>query len=207
MEFTSQICTTKEQSERLLALGLNTETADMGLIGNIPIVLATTWANADPLFDIPAWSLDRLIEMLRDSETPEDYKVDFYVGLNRYDEIIALIQSLIHIGGFNKEYLNECGTKIKYYGYFGSFEFTSLFDSIMNRLLVKNKPHDKVTLITDAMRAKHMADGEYELGGQPVFVKNGEARLAGGTLAGSVLKMNNAVKNIIKDNIRNIKDK
>ena len=107
MEFKSQICTTKEQSERLLALGLNTETADMGLIGNIPIVLATTWANADPLFDIPAWSLDRLIEMLRDSETPEDYKVDFYVGLNRYDEIIALIQSLIHIGGFNKEYLND----------------------------------------------------------------------------------------------------
>ena len=107
MEFKSQICTTKEQSERLLALGLNTETADMGLIGNIPIVLATTWANADPLFDIPAWSLDRLIEMLKDSETPEDYKVDFYVGLNRYDEIIASIQSLIHIGRFNKEYLND----------------------------------------------------------------------------------------------------
>ena len=107
MKFKSQICTTKEQSERLLTLGLNTETADMGLIGDIPIVLATTWANADPLFDIPAWSLDRLIEMLRDSETPEDYKVDFYVGLNRYDEIIALIQSLIHIGGFNKEYLND----------------------------------------------------------------------------------------------------
>jgi hypothetical protein len=107
MEFTSQICTTKEQSERLLALGLNTETSDMGLIGNIPIVLATTWANADPLFDIPAWSLDRLIEMLKDSETPEDYKVDFYVGLNRYDEIIASIQSLIHIGRFNKEYLND----------------------------------------------------------------------------------------------------
>ena len=107
MKFKSQICTTKEQSERLLALGLNTETSDMGLIGDIPIVLATTWANADTLFDIPAWSLDRLIEMLKDSDTPEDYKVDFYVGLNRYDEIISLIQSLIHIGGFNKEYLND----------------------------------------------------------------------------------------------------
>ena len=47
------------------------------------------------------------------------------------------------------------------------------------------------------MRAKHMPDGEYELGGQPVFVKNGEARLAAGNLAGSVLKMNNAVKNIM----------
>lgn len=106
MKFTSQICTTKEQSERLLVLGLNTETADMGLIGDIPIILCTTWANADPLFDTPAWSLDRLIEILKDSDTPEDYKVDFHVGLNRYDEIIALIQSLIHIDGFNKEYLN-----------------------------------------------------------------------------------------------------
>ena len=55
----------------------------------------------------PAWSLDRLIEMLKDSDTPENYKVDLHVGLNRYNEIIALIQSLIHIGMFNKEYLNQ----------------------------------------------------------------------------------------------------
>lgn len=41
-----------------------------------------------------------------------------------------------------------------------------------------------------------MPDGDYELGGQPVIVKNGEARLHNGTLAGSVLKMNNAVKNV-----------
>lgn len=64
-------------------------------------------------------------------------------------------------------------------------------------LLRKCKPQDKLTLVTDAMRAKHMPDGEWELGGQPVFVKNGEARLAAGNLAGSVLKMNNAVKNIM----------
>ena len=51
--------------------------------------------------------MDRLIEILKDTNTPEDYKVDFHVGLNRYDEIIALIQSLIHIGMFNKEYLNN----------------------------------------------------------------------------------------------------
>ncbi len=66
------------------------------------------------------------------------------------------------------------------------------------RLLYKNKPHNKFTLITDAMRAKHMPDGDYELGGQPVIVKNGEARLHDGTLAGSVLKMNLAVKNVMK---------
>ena len=66
------------------------------------------------------------------------------------------------------------------------------------KLLVKNKPKNKITLITDAMRAKGMPDGESELGGQKVFVKNGEARLADGTLAGSVLKMNVAVKNMVQ---------
>jgi len=66
------------------------------------------------------------------------------------------------------------------------------------KLLYKNKPHTKFTLITDAMRAKHMPDGMYELGGQDVIVKNNEARLKNGTLAGSVLKMNHAVRNIMK---------
>lgn len=66
------------------------------------------------------------------------------------------------------------------------------------KIFVKNKPHDKFTLITDAMRAKGMPDGLSELGGQQVFVKNGEARLSDGTLAGSVLKMNVAVKNLVE---------
>ena len=66
------------------------------------------------------------------------------------------------------------------------------------RLLVKNKPLDKLTLITDAMRAKGIADGESELGGQVVIVKNGEARLTDGTLAGSVLRMNRAIENMVK---------
>ena len=66
------------------------------------------------------------------------------------------------------------------------------------RLLVKNKPHDKISLITDAMRAKGLPDGESELGGQKVFVKDGEARLADGTLAGSVLRMNRAVQNMVE---------
>lgn len=65
------------------------------------------------------------------------------------------------------------------------------------KLLVKNKPADKLTLITDAMRAKGIPDGVSELGGQTVYVKNGEARLADGTLAGSVLKMNRAVQNMV----------
>lgn len=66
------------------------------------------------------------------------------------------------------------------------------------RLLKKNKPQDKFVLITDSIRAKYMPDGEYpEPGGQVMFVKNGEARLEDGTLAGSVLKMNDAVKNVM----------
>ena len=65
------------------------------------------------------------------------------------------------------------------------------------KLVIKNKPHNKFTLITDAMRAKGMPDGLSELGGQTVIVKNGEARLENGALAGSVLKMNDAVKNVV----------
>lgn len=66
------------------------------------------------------------------------------------------------------------------------------------KLLVKNKTADKLTLITDAMRAKGIPDGVSELGGQTVYVKNGEARLADGTLAGSVLRMNRALQNVVE---------
>jgi len=66
------------------------------------------------------------------------------------------------------------------------------------KILVKNKPKDKLILITDSMRAKHLPDGESELGGQKVIVKDGQARLLDGTLAGSVLKMNVAVKNMVE---------
>lgn len=66
------------------------------------------------------------------------------------------------------------------------------------KLLVKCKPTQNLTLITDAMRAKGLPDGVSELGGQTVYVKNGEARLADGTLAGSVLKMNRAIGNLVE---------
>ncbi|MDE6504262.1 MAG: N-acetylglucosamine-6-phosphate deacetylase [Clostridia bacterium] len=66
------------------------------------------------------------------------------------------------------------------------------------KLLLKNKPKDKVVLITDAMRAKGLSDGVSELGGQTVYVKDGQARLKNGSLAGSVLKMNTAVKNLVE---------
>ncbi|MDQ0061211.1 N-acetylglucosamine-6-phosphate deacetylase [Paenibacillus harenae] len=58
------------------------------------------------------------------------------------------------------------------------------------RLLVAAKPADKVILITDAMSAAGMPDGQYELGALPVIVKDGVARLAEGkALAGSSLTM------------------
>lgn len=67
------------------------------------------------------------------------------------------------------------------------------------KLLQKNKPKDKLVLITDSLRAKYMADGVYEEnGGQLITVKNGEARLDDGTLAGSVLGMNAAVRNLMR---------
>ncbi|MBR2311838.1 MAG: N-acetylglucosamine-6-phosphate deacetylase [Clostridia bacterium] len=56
---------------------------------------------------------------------------------------------------------------------------------------------DKMILITDCTRAGGMPDGEYDLGGQPIFLKGIECRLADGTIAGSVLKLNAAVKNVL----------
>lgn len=64
------------------------------------------------------------------------------------------------------------------------------------KLLYKCKGKDGIILITDAMRAKHMPDGVYTLGGQDVYVKEGAARLIDGTLAGSTLFMNVALKNL-----------
>ena len=56
---------------------------------------------------------------------------------------------------------------------------------------------DKMVLITDCTRAGGMPDGEYDLGGQPIFLKGIECRLADGTIAGSVLKLNHAVRNVL----------
>ncbi|MDZ7704351.1 MAG: N-acetylglucosamine-6-phosphate deacetylase [Trueperaceae bacterium] len=56
---------------------------------------------------------------------------------------------------------------------------------------------DRLHLVTDAIRACGLAEGETELGGQAVTVKGGAARLADGTLAGSVLTLDRALKNIL----------
>ena len=123
--FNSQICTAIKQSERLLALGLNKETADMWyphFAKNYPIPLVDEVLTTD---DIPAWSLNRLIEMMPFDVIPEGgfdncftliknypkgYSVEYdgfsyYHKENIYDTIIEGIEHLIKEGYFNKKYL------------------------------------------------------------------------------------------------------
>lgn len=64
--------------------------------------------------------------------------------------------------------------------------------------LLRTIKGSKLLLITDCTRAGGLVDGEYTLGGQPIFVRGIECRLADGTIAGSVLKLNGAVKNLAK---------
>lgn len=91
MNFNSQICTTKEQSERLLALGLKKETADMciNLSHESELVYSFSYSEALSLYHnygldritntdslLPAWSLHRLIEMMP-STLQNLYELDF----------------------------------------------------------------------------------------------------------------------------------
>jgi len=64
------------------------------------------------------------------------------------------------------------------------------------RATYKIKTSEKVLLVTDAMMACAMPEGKYSLGGQDVYVKDGAARLKEGSLAGSVLTLDRAVRNV-----------
>lgn len=68
----------------------------------------------------------------------------------------------------------------------------------MLELIYRNMGSERIILITDSMRAKGLADGNYELGGQAVTVRNGKATLSNGTLAGSILFMHDAAVNMRK---------
>lgn len=124
IKFNSQICTTKEQSERLLALGLRKETADTHW-WEIPF--SDEWRLSDfPAFDdddIPAWSLHRLIEMMPDlikhdemlyHQTIDVHGIEYDNRYNEacqfldgtlFDNIISCIEWLIEWGHFNEKYL------------------------------------------------------------------------------------------------------
>ena len=113
-KFNSQICTSREQSERLLALGLKKETADMSY------QYLNQWDGwfLRPIeedekithIEIPAWSLHRLIEMISE-EIQTDWESmclqdkAFTTRDNLYDNIVDCIEWLIKEGYFNKEYL------------------------------------------------------------------------------------------------------
>ena len=56
---------------------------------------------------------------------------------------------------------------------------------------------ERMILVSDALRCCSMPDGEYELGGQPVFLSGGVARLADGTLAGSATNLYDCMKNAV----------
>ncbi|GHO96760.1 N-acetylglucosamine-6-phosphate deacetylase [Reticulibacter mediterranei] len=67
------------------------------------------------------------------------------------------------------------------------------------KLLVRAKGTERVVLITDAMRAAGLSDGEYDLAGQSVTVSKGRAYLTyGNSLAGSVLTMDQGLRNLMQ---------
>ena len=55
----------------------------------------------------------------------------------------------------------------------------------------------RIVLVSDALRCCGLADGEYELGGQPVFLKNGVAKLSDGTIAGAATDLYRAMQNAV----------
>ena len=132
--FNSQVCTDKNQSERLLALGLKKETADMVLLkemvydennhctrdGDNYLIRPIDYIEGEEhRGHIPAWSLHRLLELCT-------CDIDINIFLSRrcfwinkprndpkradkeggvYDGVIDYISLLIKEGYFNKEYL------------------------------------------------------------------------------------------------------
>lgn len=128
MKFNSQPCTTKEQSKRLLALGLKAETADMMYCKTAYGEYITVKDN-DYLehLDIPTWPLDRLIEMMPSFIDIGEHNYMFSIIQGKlfsygsdiagnaflygkgsvYDFAIYTIEWLIKEGYFNKEYLED----------------------------------------------------------------------------------------------------
>lgn len=113
MNFNSQICTTKEQSERLLSLGLKRETADCILVENafkknnhliFPITdIDETLENEMSSEPIPAWSLHRLIKIYSKNSIIPVVKLDEI----DFDWLVDNIAFRIKEQDIYKEYLKE----------------------------------------------------------------------------------------------------
>jgi N-acetylglucosamine-6-phosphate deacetylase len=65
------------------------------------------------------------------------------------------------------------------------------------RVALRSAP-GRIALVTDALAAAGMGDGDWRMGPQPVFVRDGVARLANGVLAGSVLTMPDAIRELVR---------
>lgn len=111
-EFETQICTTIEQSQHLLDLGLKPETADMvyeyeGTYPydcNLSILEDGDYISSNIITeDIPAWSLHRLIVLLN----PQTVEFAMSTVYGAYEDVIYNISISIKNGTFNKEYLKQ----------------------------------------------------------------------------------------------------
>ena len=117
-KFNSQICTTREQSERLLSLGLKRETADMIYIPKYnydftefigyyhPQVIFSEYCQKPERYNnlyIPAWSLHRLIEIVNETRAFRNWLGADIV--RDYDHLIDIIKIYIEEGIINKEHL------------------------------------------------------------------------------------------------------
>lgn len=110
MEFKSAICTSVEQSKRLIELGLKKETADMcwqkttlnGKLITYPAQDAWHCSTAITNYHFPAWSLHRLIELLDQNISIDDFAIE-----QAYDTVIEYIAFDIRHNQFNHEYLEE----------------------------------------------------------------------------------------------------
>lgn len=112
-EFKSQICTTREQSEKLLAAGLKKETADCALhydfVGMDGEAYYLAYQIGHKCSGIPAWSLHRLIEI---ASNVQKIPISFVNWIHSdvrsdYDYLIDVIQWLIECGYINEFYLEE----------------------------------------------------------------------------------------------------
>lgn len=104
LKFNSQICTTKEQSQRLLDLGLKPETAEC--YNREEEYGFSNWIGKPSLpTDTPAWSLHRLMVIFLSHF--DNSSLIFRNEQSPYDLLISDIEQMIEDGYFNKEYLKQ----------------------------------------------------------------------------------------------------
>lgn len=70
-------------------------------------------------------------------------------------------------------------------------------DPVVLRIAFKNRGEDKICIISDSCSAAGLADCEIDLGGQTVYVRDGKAKLADGTIAASTSNMHAEFKNVV----------